>query len=164
MSFWVAGTAIVTAGANIAYSESKDKQLRKQNRRLRDTYDDQIDVLSKSISGIEEYTEGLLELEGESSDIRRDDMFLDFLNKSENITTAYEQNIMKSDLVSSGTIEQIDARERERLNRKVDIGSRDEALRTEKNLLSILTSKEDSLANVRNEIYSLESAKAGLRT
>ena len=164
MSFWVAGTAIVTAGANIAYSESKDKQLRKQNRRLRDTYDDQIDVLSKSISGIEEYTEGLLELEGESSDIRRDDMFLDFLNKSENLTTAYEQNIMKSDLVSSGTIEEINARERERLNRKVDIGSRDEALRTEKNLLSILTSKEDSLANVRNEIYSLESAKAGLRT
>ena len=164
MSFWVAGTAIVTAGANIAQSEAKAKQLRRQNRRLRDAYEDQIDVLSKSISGIEEYTEGLLELEGESSDIRRDDMFLDFLNKSENITTAYEQNIMKSDLVSSGTIEQIDARERERLNRKVDIGSRDEALRTEKNLLSILTSKEDSLANVRNEIYSLESAKAGLRT
>ena len=164
MSFWVAGAALVTTGANIAYSESKDREVRKHNRRLRDTYDEQIDVLSKSIAGIEEYTEGLIDLEEESSDIRRDDMFLDFLNKSENLTTAYEQNIMKSDLVSSGTIEQINARERERLNRKVDIGSRDEALRTEKNLLSILTSKEDSLANVRNEIYSLESAKAGLRT
>ena len=51
-----------------------------------------------------------------------------------------------------------------RLNRKIKLGEADESLRTEKNLLNILTSKEDSLASVRNEIFNLESAKAGLRT
>jgi hypothetical protein len=50
------------------------------------------------------------------------------------------------------------------LGDKLELGQTSESLRTEKNLLGILTSKEDSLSSVRNQIYSLESAKAGLRT
>lgn len=155
-----AGTSL----ANIGYSEFKDSQLRKQNRRLSETYDDQITKLSESISGIEEFSEGLIELETDTSNIRRGDMFADFLTKSEDINTLYQANLEKTDLVSSGSIEESAKRARERLNRKITLGEADEALRTEKNLLNILTSKEDSLASVRNEIFNLESAKAGLRT
>ena len=160
-------TLALTAGtslANIGYSEFKDRQLRKQNRRLSETYDDQITKLSESISGIEEFSEGLIELETDTSNIRRGDMFADFLTKSEDINTLYRTNLEKTDLVSSGSIEEPAKRARERLNRKITLGEADEAIRTEKNLLNILTSKEDSLASVRNEIFNLESAKAGLRT
>ena len=156
--------SLITSAANIGYSELKDRQLRKQNRRLSKTYDDQITKLSQSVSGIEEFSEGLIELEEETSDIRRRDMFSDFLSKSEDITTTYEANIGKTDLATSGDVEEISRRERERLNRKIGISEDSESLTTEKNLLNILTSKEDSLANVRNEIFNLESAKAGLRT
>ena len=157
-------SSLITSAANIGYSELKDRQLRKQNRRLSKTYDDQITKLSQSVSGIEEFSEGLIELEEETSDIRRRDMFSDFLSKSEDITTTYEANIGKTDLATSGDVEEISRRERERLNRKIGISEDSESLTTEKNLLNILTSKEDSLANVRNEIFNLESAKAGLRT
>ena len=156
--------AIGTTIANIGYSEIKDRQLRKQNRELSNTYDDQISKLSDSVSGIEKFSEGLIELETDTSNIRRGDMFSDFLSKSEDINTTYQANLGKTDLVSSGSIEESSRRERERLNRKIKLGEADESLRTEKNLLNILTSKEDSLANVRNEIFNLESAKAGLRT
>ena len=156
--------SLITSAANIGYSELKDRQLRKQNRRLSKTYDDQITKLSQSVSGIEEFSQGLIELEEETSDIRRRDMFSDFLSKSEDITTTYEANIGKTDLATSGDVEEISRRERERLNRKIGISEDSESLTTEKNLLNILTSKEDSLANVRNEIFNLESAKAGLRT
>tara|TARA_R110002050_G_scaffold240904_1_gene377287 strand:- start:189 stop:677 length:489 start_codon:yes stop_codon:yes gene_type:complete len=156
--------SLITSAANIGYSELKDRQLRKQNRRLSKTYDDQITKLSQSVSGIEEFSEGLIELEEETSDIRRRDMFSDFLSKSEDITTTYEANIGKTDLATSGDVEEISRRERERLNRKIGISEDSESLTTEKNLLNILTSKEDSLASVRNEIFNLESAKAGLRT
>ena len=156
--------SLITSAANIGYSELKDRQLRKQNRRLSKTYDDQITKLSQSVSGIEEFSEGLIELEEETSDIRRRDMFSDFLSKSEDIATTYETNIGKTDLATSGDVEEISRRERERLNRKIGISEDSESLTTEKNLLNILTSKEDSLANVRNEIFNLESAKAGLRT
>ena len=156
--------SLISSAANIGYSELKDRQLRKQNRRLSKTYDDQITKLSQSVSGIEEFSEGLIELEEETSDIRRRDMFSDFLSKSEDITTTYEANIGKTDLATSGDVEEISRRERERLNRKIGISEDSESLTTEKNLLNILTSKEDSLANVRNEIFNLESAKAGLRT
>tara|TARA_R110000772_G_scaffold216489_1_gene327013 strand:- start:45 stop:533 length:489 start_codon:yes stop_codon:yes gene_type:complete len=156
--------AIGTTIANIGYSEIKDRQLRKQNRELSNTYDDQISKLSDSVSGIEKFSEGLIELETDTSNIRRGDMFSDFLSKSEDINTSYQANLGKTDLVSSGSIEESSQRERERLNRKIKLGEADESLRTEKNLLNILTSKEDSLASVRNEIFNLESAKAGLRT
>tara|TARA_R110000787_G_scaffold280043_1_gene390509 strand:+ start:964 stop:1452 length:489 start_codon:yes stop_codon:yes gene_type:complete len=156
--------AIGTTIANIGYSEIKDRQLRKQNRELSNTYDDQISKLSDSVSGIEKFSEGLIELETDTSNIRRGDMFSDFLSKSEDINTTYQANLGKTDLVSSGSIEESSQRERERLNRKIKLGEADESLRTEKNLLNILTSKEDSLASVRNEIFNLESAKAGLRT
>jgi|TARA_R110000823_G_scaffold218069_1_gene347383 hypothetical protein len=156
--------AIGTTIANIGYSEIKDRQLRKQNRELSNTYDDQISKLSDSVSGIEKFSEGLIELETDTSNIRRGDMFSDFLSKSEDINTTYQANLGKTDLVSSGSIEESSRRERERLNRKIKLGEADESLRTEKNLLNILTSKEDSLASVRNEIFNLESAKAGLRT
>ena len=75
-------SSLITSAANIGYSELKDRQLRKQNRRLSKTYDDQITKLSQSVSGIEEFSEGLIELEEETSDIRRRDMFSDFLSKS----------------------------------------------------------------------------------
>jgi len=156
--------AIGTTIANIGYGEIKDRQLRKQNRELSNTYDDQISKLSDSVSGIEKFSEGLIELETDTSNIRRGDMFSDFLSKSEDINTTYQANLGKTDLVSSGSIEESSQRERERLNRKIKLGEADESLRTEKNLLNILTSKEDSLASVRNEIFNLESAKAGLRT
>jgi len=156
--------AIASTIANIGYSEIKDRGLRKQNRDLSKTYDEQIARLSESVLGIEEYSEGLVELESDTSNIRRGDMFSDFLTKSEDINTLYQTNLGKADLVSSGSIEEPARRERERLNRKIKLGEADESLRTEKNLLNIFTSKEDSLASVRNEIFNLESAKAGLRT
>ena len=53
MSFWIAGTALVT-GANIAYSEIKDKEVKSTNKDLSKAYDKQIEELTKSISGIEE--------------------------------------------------------------------------------------------------------------
>ena len=117
--------AIGTTIANIGYSEIKDRQLRKQNRELSNTYDDQISKLSDSVSGIEKFSEGLIELETDTSNIRRGDMFSDFLSKSEDINTTYQANLGKTDLVSSGSIEESSRRERERLNRKITLGEAD---------------------------------------
>ena len=77
--------AIASTIANIGYSEIKDRGLRKQNRNLSKTYDEQIARLSESVLGIEEYSEGLVELESDTSNIRRGDMFSDFLNTLERI-------------------------------------------------------------------------------
>ena len=164
MSFWIAGAALVSTGANIAYSEVKDADLKKQNKNLQKSYDKQIAELSSSIEGIEKYSEGLVEMEQEGSGLRSEDMFLSFLSKSEDLTEDYERDVMGTDLAYSGTVEEARKRDRALLGDKLDIGQTEEALRTEKNLLGILTGKEDSLASVRNQIYSLESAKAGLRT
>tara|TARA_R110000765_G_scaffold345734_1_gene435950 strand:- start:13 stop:504 length:492 start_codon:yes stop_codon:yes gene_type:complete len=161
---WVVTAIVGTTVANIAYSEHKDKGLRKQNRKLSKTYDKQIEDLTSSIAGIEKYSEGLIDLESDSSRLRKKDMFGDFLTKSEDIGLAYESTMGKTDLAYSGTVEELSRREREKLSKQVRIGEADEALRTEKSLLEILTSKEDSLSGVRNEIFNLESAKAGLRT
>ena len=164
MSLWLAGAALASTGANIAYSEYKDADLKKQNKNLQKSYDKQIAELSSSIEGIEKYSEGLVEMEQEGSGLRSEDMFLSFLSKSEDLTEDYQRDITGANMAYSGTVEESSKRDRALLGDKLDIGQTEEALRTEKNLLGILTSKEDSLASVRNQIYSLESAKAGLRT
>ena len=164
MSFWIAGTALLATGANIAYSESKDKELKSTNKDLSKTYDKQIEELTKSISGIEDYSAGLIELEADTSKIRKDDMFTDFLIKSEDMTQNYDIAEGKTGLATSGTLERDERIKRERLRGQVALGEADESLTTEKNLLRILTGKEDSLSGVKNQIFDLESAKAGLRT
>ena len=164
MSFWIAGAALVSTGANIAYSEVKDADLKKQNKNLQKSYDKQIAELSSSIEGIEKYSEGLVEMEQEGSGLRSEDMFLSFLSKSEDLTEGYERDITGANMAYSGTVEEASKRDRALLGDKLELGQTGESLRTEKNLLGILTSKEDSLSSVRNQIYSLESAKAGLRT
>ena len=156
MSFWIAGAALAATGANIAYSEIKDADVKKQNKKLKDSYDEQIAELSGSIEGIEKYSEGLVEMEQEGSGLRSEDMFLSFLSKSEDLTEDYQRDITGANMAYSGTVEEARKRDRALLGDKLD--------RTEKNLLGILTGKEDSLSSVRNQIYSLESAKAGLRT
>ena len=162
MSFWIAGTALLATGANIAYSESKDKELKSTNKDLSKTYDKQIEELTKSISGIEDYSAGLIELEADTSKIRKDDMFTDFLIQSEDMTQKYDIAEGRTGLATSGTLER-DERIK-RLRGQVALGEADESLTTEKNLLRILTGKEDSLSGVKNQIFDLESAKAGLRT
>ena len=113
MSFWIAGAALVSTGANIAYSEVKDADLKKQNKNLQKSYDKQIAELSSSIEGIEKYSEGLVEMEQEGSDLRSEDMFLSFLSKSEDLTEDYERDVMGTDLAYSGTVEEARKRDRE---------------------------------------------------
>ena len=148
---------------NIGYSEFKDDEVKKQNRDLAKQYDKQIFMLTKSIEGIEEFSEGLVEMEREGSELRSQDMFSSFLRESEDISEDYERNIMGADMAYSGTVEEETRRERETLAKGLELGQTGESLRRERNLLDILTSKEDSLSSVRNQIYSLETSKLGLR-
>ena len=59
----------------IGYSEYKDNEVKKQNRDLAKQYDKQIFMLTKSIEGIEEFSEGLVEMEREGSELRSQDIF-----------------------------------------------------------------------------------------
>ena len=102
-------------------------------------------------------------MEREGSELRSQDMFSSFLRESEDISEDYERNIMGADMAYSGTVEEETRRERETLAKGLELGQTGESLRRERNLLDILTSKEDSLSSVRNQIYSLETSKLGLR-
>jgi len=153
---------IASTVGGLFYSNKLRQEAKGRNRELSRSIDEQVSNLEGTLPSIDEFTEGLMDLEMDESSVRSDRNFLDFLRQSEDLSSNLSETIKQSDLVFSGDLQNKFETDKSFLESNLRIREDAGSLNRERNLLNILTRKEDQKSSVANEIFSLKTQQMGL--
>ena len=153
---------IASTVGGLFYSNKLRQEAKGRNRELSRSIDKQVSNLEGTLPSIDEFTEGLIDLEMDESSVRSDRNFLDFLRQSEDLSSNLSETIKQSDLVFSGDLQNKFETDKSFLESNLRIREDAGSLNRERNLLNILTRKEDQKSSVANKIFSLKTQQMGL--
>lgn len=150
----------IGAGASAIASGAQFFQTQAANKRISSEIDNQIADLRKQKSEVDANTIDLLENLSQRTDLKEQDLFTDFISKSEDIESSANVAISKANLATSGGI--LDNLNRRRDDLLTEFGENTSALQFEEEdrVLSLATDAENSKTQLENQILSLTAQKA----
>ena len=150
----------IGAGIGAIASGAQYFQTQAANKRTSREIDNQIADLRKQKNEVDANTIDLLENLSQRTDLKEQDLFTDFISKSEDIASSGDVAISKANLATSGGI--LDNLNRRRDDLLTEFGENTSALQFEEEdkVLSIATDAENSKTQLENQILSLTAQKA----
>jgi len=150
----------IGAGIGAIASGAQYFQTQAANKRTSREIDNQIADLRKQKNEVDANTIDLLENLSQRTDLKEQDLFTDFISKSEDIASSGDVAISKANLATSGGI--LDNLNRRRDDLLTEFGEDTSALQFEEEdkVLSIATDAENSKTQLENQILSLTAQKA----
>ena len=150
----------IGAGISAIASGAQYFQTQAANKRTSREIDNQIADLRKQKNEVDANTIDLLENLSQRTDLKEQDLFTDFISKSEDIASSGDVAISKANLATSGGI--LDNLNRRRDDLLTEFGEDTSALQFEEEdkVLSIATDAENSKTQLENQILSLTAQKA----